>query len=167
MKKIVIVLACLIAAAAPTFALKSTPDFAMGVEVTTINFSTIGAMLTLHIPGIALYIGAGADFYNTQSGDVVDLAATIDYWLIHLNAKYLNFYLGLGLYGAMNLDATWYAAGLRLPIGLQVWPLNNEKLELFLEVAPAWVPLITGTFEPISFQAQCALGLRFWFERGR
>jgi hypothetical protein len=165
-KTIPIVLVCLLAVAAEGFALKSTPDFAIGAEVTTINFQTVGAMLTVHLPRIPLFIGFGADFYNELSGDI-ELAATIDYWLLHTSGGFLNFYLGLGFYGAMSLDAAWFAAGLRLPLGLQIWPLNNEKLEVFLEVAPAWVPLYGSEWDPIEFQAQVALGLRFWFERGR
>ena len=64
----------------------------------------------------------------------------------------------------MTLDAEWYSAGLRLPIGLQIWPLNNEKLEMFLEIAPAWVPLYGREIDYEIFQAQIALGFRFWFD---
>jgi hypothetical protein len=159
-----IVLVCLLAVAAQGFALKSTPDFALGAEATCVNLHTLGAMLTLHIPGIPLFIAFGADFYNELSGQI-ELTATIDYWLLHSSGGFLNFYLGLGLYGAMTLDAAWYAAGLRLPLGVQIWPLNNETLEMFLEVAPAWVPLYGSQADWDTFQAQIALGLRFWFDR--
>lgn len=162
----VLVLVCLVAAAAQGFALKSTPDFAIGAEVTDVNLSSLGAMLTLHIPGIPLFIAFGGDFYNEQSGQV-ELTATIDFWLLHSTEGYINFYLGLGLYGAMTTDAAWFAAGLRLPLGIQVWPLNSEKLEMFLEVAPAWVPIYGRGPDWGVFEAQLALGLRFWFERGR
>ncbi len=166
MRKIqVLVLVCLFAAAAQGFAVKSTPDLAIGAQVTDVNFQTIGAMLTVHIPGIPLFIAFGADFYNPLAGQT-ELTATIDFWLLHTSGR-VCFYLGLGLYGAMTLDALWYSAGLRLPLGLQVWPLNNEKLEMFLEVAPAWVPMYAASWQWATFQAQLALGLRFWFERGR
>ncbi|MBN2353417.1 MAG: hypothetical protein JXD23_12655 [Spirochaetales bacterium] len=166
MKKIyVVILVLLLVVAAQGFALKSTPDFAFGIVGTCNTFSTIGAMLTLHIPGIPLFIGFGADFYNPLSGQI-ELTATIDFWLLHTSGK-VCFYLGLGLYGAMTLDALWYAAGLRLPLGLQIWPLNNEKLEMFLEVAPAWVPLYGSQWNYAVFQAQIALGFRIWLERGR
>jgi hypothetical protein len=167
MRKIqTIVLIGLLAFAAQAFAVKSTPDFAIGAEVTDINLYTVGAMLTVHIPGIALFIALGADFYNPLSGQMVELTATIDYWLLHSSGGYVNFYLGLGLYGAMTTDARWFAAGLRLPLGLQIWPLNNEKLEMFLEVAPAWVPFYGTDWRWATFQAQVALGFRIWFERG-
>jgi hypothetical protein len=157
-----LVLVCLVAVAAQGFALKSTPDFGIGIEATCVNLHTFGAMLSLHLPGIPLFIGLGADFYNELSGQI-ELTATIDYWLLHSEGV-VNFYLGLGLYGALTLDAAWYAVGLRLPLGLQIWPLNNEKLEIFLEVAPAWVPVYGGELDWDVFQAQLALGLRFWFE---
>ena len=53
-----------------------------------------------------------------------------------------------------------------MPIALQIWPLKNERLEVFLEAAPAWVPISAGGFGPANFQAQEALGFRAWFERG-
>jgi hypothetical protein len=161
-----VVLVCLLAVAAQGFALKSTPDLAIGAEATCVNLQTIGAMLTVHIPGIPLFIAFGADFYNELSGQI-ELTATIDFWLLHSSGGFLNFYLGLGLYGAMSVDARWFAAGLRLPLGLQIWPLNSEKLEMFLEVAPAWVPFYATDWQWATFQAQLALGLRFWFERGK
>jgi hypothetical protein len=164
MRKIqAIVLIGLLAVAAQGFALKSTPDLAIGAEATCINLNTIGAMLTFHLPGIPLYIAFGADFYNQLSGQI-ELTATIDIWLLHSSGGFLNFFLGFGLYGAMSLDATWFAAGLRLPLGVQIWPLNNEKLEMFLEIAPAWVPYYGSQWDWVQFQAQIALGLRFWFE---
>ena len=78
-------------------------------------------------------------------------------------AGIFEWYLGLGGYGALAFDPSWYAVGLRLPIGLQAWVLSNEFLEVFLEVAPAWVPLVDSEFVPANFQAQCALGFRLWF----
>jgi hypothetical protein len=41
--------------------------------------------------------------------------------------------------------------------------LKNERLEVFLEGAPAWVPVVTDDFDPVNFQAQVALGFRLWF----
>ncbi len=154
---------CLLASAAGAYAEKSPFDLAFGAEITCINLDTVGAMALIHLPGIPLFIGFGADFYHEQSGEL-ELTGTIDYWLYHSSGGYLNLYFGLGLYGAMTLDAEWYAAGLRLPIALQIWPLNNKLLELFLEVAPAWVPFFgNNQFNPYVFQAQIALGARFWF----
>jgi hypothetical protein len=156
--------ALLLAAAAQLFAMKSTPDFALGAEITCIDLHTVGAMLSVHLPGMPLYIGVGGDFYNEPSGET-ELAATIDGWLLHSSKGYFNFYLGFGLYGAMTADQSWYSAGLRLPLGVQIWPMNTEELEMFLEVAPAWVPITADGEDWDKFQAQLALGLRFWFDR--
>ncbi len=160
MKRIaVLVLVLILAAVASGFALKGTPNLGIGVELTTINFEGMGAMLALHIPRIPIFFGLGADVIPD-----LRLALTADYWLLHRHiASIFEGYLGLGLYGAVDFDPTWYAVGLRLPLGLQAWVLKNELLEVFLEVAPAWVPLVNGIFEPLNFQAQCALGFRLWF----
>ena len=117
----------------------------------------------MHIPKVPLYFGLGANFF----GDF-ELAATVDYWLLHkpIGSRYFSWYLGLGAYGALAFDPTWFSLGIRLPIALQIWPLKNECLEVFLEAAPAWVPISGGGFEPANFQAQVALGFRIWFERG-
>ena len=64
----------------------------------------------------------------------------------------------------LGFNPTWTALGVRVPIALQIWPLNNERLEVFVEVAPAWVPLYGNAFDPGQFQAQVALGFRYWFE---
>ena len=161
----------LLAVAAGGFALKSTPDFAIGAELTTINFGTGGGMLTLHIPQVPLYFGLGANFLGGLPGGL-ELAATVDYWLLHrpIGTGYFSWYLGLGGYGALAFDPSWLALGIRLPIAIQFWPLKSERLEVFLEGAPAWVPITnggsSGGFDFGNFQAQVALGFRFWFERG-
>ena len=166
MKRIVVlVLVGLVLFAADIFALKSTPDFAIGAELTTTNFSTVGAMATIHLPGVPLFIGLGANFVGGLSGGA-ELTTTVDYWLIHDNigSGYFSWYLGLGAYGVLGFNPTWGALGVRLPIALQIWPLNNERLEVFVELAPAWVPLYGGVFDPGQFQAQAALGFRLWYD---
>jgi hypothetical protein len=161
-KTAVLVLVALLGLAATGFALKGTPNLAIGAELTTINFDTLGAGLVLHIPKIPLYFGFGV----TSLQDISDptLALSVDYWLLHRHlAGMFELYLGLGLYGSMAFEPSWYSVGLRLPIGLQAWVLKNELLEVFLELAPAWVPLVNDEFEADNFQAQVALGFRLWF----
>jgi hypothetical protein len=160
MKRItVLVVVGLLAIAVRGFALKGTPDLAVGAEVTTINFGGVGAMLTLHVPGVPLYFGLGADLF----GDFT-LATTVDTWLLHKQITGpLEFSIGVGVCGALSFDPTWYAFGVRAPIALQLWPLGTEQLELFLEVAPAWVPVTGAGFTAGNVQAQCALGFRLWF----
>jgi hypothetical protein len=161
-KTALLVLVLLLAAAAGGFALKGTPNLAVGAALTTIDFDGVGAMLALHIPKVPLFFGFGVT--SVQSFADPTLALTVDYWLMHKHlVSIMELYVGLGLYGALGFDPTTYAAGLRLPIGLQFWVLNNERLEVFLEGAPAWVPVVTDDFDPVNFQAQVALGFRFWF----
>jgi hypothetical protein len=154
----------LMMAAAQSFAMKDKRDLGLGLEVTSIDLDAFGAALSAHLPGIPLFIGIGGDFYNEPGGEP-DLSATVDYWLLHSSRGFLNLYLGLGLYGAMTPDLSWYAAGLRLPIGLQVWPMNTEELEMFLEAAPVWVPVGSAGRDWDAFEAQLALGFRYWFDR--
>ena len=154
-----LVLAGLLAFTVNSFALKGTPDFAIGAELTSVDFGGVGAMVTLHIPTIPLFFGIGADFTND-----VALAMTVDYWLLHEQISgMLEWYLGVGAYGALSFTSSaWYGFGVRLPVALQLWPLGNEFLELFLEVAPAWVPITNGGFAAGNFQAQFAVGFRIW-----
>jgi hypothetical protein len=163
MKRIaVLVLVVLLAAAASGFALKGTPNLAIGAELTTIDFDGVGAMLALHIPKVPLFFGFG--IASLQNFGDPTLALTVDYWLMHRHlASIFELYVGLGLYGALAFDPSWYEVGLRLPIGLQAWVLKNERLEVFLEAAPAWVPLVNNDFDSVNFQAQVALGFRLWF----
>ncbi|TFG87409.1 MAG: hypothetical protein E4H17_03395 [Gemmatimonadales bacterium] len=166
MKRIaVLVMVGLLVFAADIFALKSTPDFGIGAELTSTNFNTVGVMATIHIPGVPLFIGLGANFVEGLSGGT-EMTTTVDYWLLHNNigTGYFSWYFGLGGYGVLGFNPTWTAFGVRVPIGLQIWPLNNEKLEVFLELAPAWVPLYGGAFDPGKFQAQVALGFRLWYD---
>jgi hypothetical protein len=91
------------------------------------------------------------------------LGMTIDYWLLHGHiGGMFDYYVGAGACGRLAFDPTTYAFGVRVPLGLQAWVLGNEQLEVFLEVAPAWVPIVTGGFAASDFQAQCALGFRIW-----
>jgi len=166
MKRIaVLVLVGLVIFAADIFALKSTPDFGIGAELTTTNFSTMGVMATIHIPDVPLFIALGANVVEGLSGGA-ELTMTVDYWLLHnhIGTGYFSWYLGLGAYGVLGFDPAWGALGVRLPIALQIWPLNNERLEVFVELAPAWVPIYGGAFNPAVFQAQLALGFRLWYE---
>jgi hypothetical protein len=161
-KTAVLVLIALLAAATGGFALKGTPNLALGAQLTTINFDNLGAALALHIPKVPLFFGFGVT--SLQDFDNPTLALSVDYWLLHRHlAGIFELYLGLGLYGSLAFDPSWYSAGLRLPIGLQAWVLKNERLEAFLELAPAWVPLVNDEFVADNFQAQVALGFRIWF----
>jgi hypothetical protein len=65
------------------------------------------------------------------------IGATIDYWVINqgLGGTALSYYLGVGAFGGLAFgDPGYFDIGARLPLGLQLYPVN--KLELFLEIAP-------------------------------
>jgi len=67
MKKLIILtLAILLAAAAGGFALKGTPNLAIGAALTTVNFEGIGAELALHIPRIPLFSGSASPRCRTS-----------------------------------------------------------------------------------------------------
>jgi hypothetical protein len=154
-----LVLAGLLLLSVNAFAEKGLDDFAIGAELTSSNLTGAGAMLTLHIPRVPLFLAFGGNFVPE-----LHLAMTADYWLYHAQITgMLHWYFGLGVYGALSpSDASHSAAGLRLPVALQIWPLDSELLEIFLEVAPAWVPITGAGFDAGNFQAQLALGFRIW-----
>jgi hypothetical protein len=158
-KVAMLVLAGLLALTVNSFATKGTPDLAIGAELASVNFGGVGAMMTLHIPNVPLFFGIGADFTSGFT-----LAMTADYWLLHQQISgMLEWYLGVGAYGAVSvISPAWYVFGVRVPVALQLWPLDNELLELFVEVAPAWVPVTSGGLAAGNFQAQVAVGFRFW-----
>ncbi len=154
-----LVLVGLIVLAANVFAEKGTDDFAIGAQLTSSNLDTVGGMLTLHIPKVPLFFGIGVN-----GGDEQRLAMTADYWLYHAQiAGMLNWYFGIGGYGALSTsDTSQFDVGVRFPVAIQIWPLDSELLEMFLEVAPAWVPITGDGFNSGTFQAQLALGFRVW-----
>jgi hypothetical protein len=109
-KSALLVLVLLLVAAAGGFALKGTPNLAIGAALTTIDFDGVGAELALHIPKIPLYFGIGV----SSLSDIADptLAMTIDYWLMHKHlVSIMELYVGLGLYGSLGFEPTTYAAG--------------------------------------------------------
>ncbi len=154
-----LVLAGLLLVSVNAFAFKGDSDFAIGAELTSTSFADVGGMLTLHIPGLPLFLGLGASF-----APELQLAMTADYWLHHAQlVGMLHWYLGLGLYGALSpTNSANSAFGVRLPVALQIWPLNSELLEIFLEIAPAWLPVTGNGFDAGNFQAQLAVGFRIW-----
>lgn len=152
----ILVLVGLLAVAAGGFA--KGGNLGIGAELTSVNLGGVGAMFCLHLPKVPLFFGIGADL----AGDF-QLALTVDYWLLHEHLTGpLHWYLGLGGYAALGFEPGWFAVGARLPIGLQVWPLNRELLEVFVEVAPAWIPISSSGFYAGNFDAQLALGFRLW-----
>jgi hypothetical protein len=159
MKRIaVLVLVGMLAASAGAFAARS--GLAIGAEAASTNFSSWGGRFVFHLPSVPLYFGLGG--YMGAGGFGLDLTA--DYWVTHGKlASIFDYYIGVGGYLAFNADPFWFNLGARIPLGLQVWPLGNDLLEIFFEVAPAWIPVSSSGFYPLNFDVQPALGFRIWF----
>jgi hypothetical protein len=159
MKKVaVLVLAGLLAASAGAFAARS--GFALGAEAASTNFSSWGGRFVAHFPSVPLHFGLGG--YIGAGGFGLDLTA--DYWVNHGHlGSFFDYYIGLGGYLALNTTPFWFSLGARIPLGIQAWVLGNDLLEIFLEVAPAWVPVSSGGFSALAFEVQPALGFRIWF----
>jgi hypothetical protein len=49
-----------------------------------------------------------------------------------------------------------------MPFALQIWPMG-ERLEIFLELAPAWIPLSNSKTTVDNLGVQPAIGFRIWF----
>ena len=159
-RRTVLVIAGLIALSAAAFAKDS--GFAIGAEAASSeNFNGWGGRFVFHIPRVPIYFGIGG--FSDSNGFSVD--ATADYWFAHNQLSgMLDYYVGLGGYFALATgNQSEFALGARLPIGLQIWPLREGVLEIFLEVAPAWVPITNSAVSPLTFQLQPAIGFRIWF----
>lgn len=113
----------------------------------------MSAMLTFHIPQVPLMFGIGVQ-------NPLAVAATVDYWAAHGSiGSFFAWYAGVGAYLSVNLGGGSVAAGGRIPVGLQVWPLK-DTLELFLEAAPAVGVILVPT--GFDWHLQGAVGLRIW-----
>ena len=146
--------------AVPTAAFAKPSGFAIGAEAASINFNGWGGRVVFHLPVVPLYFGVGGVI--TSGGSAID--GTVDYWLLHNRLSgIVDLYLGIGGYLAFGTgDQSSFALGARLPIGLQIWPVGSV-LELFVEVAPAWVPINGNGTNLGTFEVQPALGFRIWF----
>ncbi|MFW5777122.1 MAG: hypothetical protein ACOCZB_07530 [Spirochaetota bacterium] len=86
----------------------------------------------------------------------IRIGMTADWWLASGNlVSFINYYVGPGLYAGIGENI--FDIGLRIPVGLNAYPI--PELELFLEIAPAVAFL--PTFPDPGLQG--AVGFRFWF----
>ena len=99
-------------------------------------------------------LGLQYDFNATR------LNASVDYYVIDAEglARNLSYYLGAGIYAgvASNDNETAFDFGLRMPFGLQFWPV--KKLELFLAPVLA-IPLYPAP--NIGFGIELGVRMRF------
>ncbi len=158
-KKTLIVVVGLLALSTAAFARDS--GFAIGAEASSSNFNGWGGRFVFHFPSVPLYFAIGG--IVNPGGTALDF--TMDYWFTrgHLSGM-LDYYVGLGGYLALASASNQasFALGARLPIGLQIWPLRGGVLEIFLEVAPAWIPISSSAVSPLVFEVQPAIGFRIW-----
>ena len=132
---------------------------ALGAEAASTNFNSWGGRFVFHLPRVPLYFGLGG--YVNAGTFGFDLTA--DYWVNHGHlGGVFDYYIGVGGYLGLNADPFSFALGARIPLGIQAWILGNDLLEIFFEIAPAWIPLTSGGFSALSFVVQPALGFRIW-----
>jgi hypothetical protein len=160
MKRIGTLLLVLTLATIAPSAFAANTGWAVGAEFALTNISGYGAMLTFHVPKVPAVFGLG----GALEQGYFNLAVIADWWLNtgHLFGIF-DYYVGLGAYGNVTLSGSAsIALGARVPLAAQVWPLGSKALELFLEIAPAWIPITGGGIYLTNFAMQSALGFRIW-----
>ena len=95
-------------------------------------------------------------------GGNLAIGATADLWLIKEPlVDALLLYIGPGVYAGFQTGTGGsISGGMRLPIGLQVFP--TKWLEGFIEIAPSIGIRLANPIE-LDWGFQGALGIRFWF----
>ena len=115
-----------------------------------------GIMLSGKVDQLPFLFGVGLTISETY----FNLGVTADWHFLRENLTgILNYYIGAGAF--IGVGTNNFALGARLPLALYIFPI--EKLEVFLELAPA---LGIG-FNPVrfpTFNIQGALGFRYWFD---
>ena len=135
-RKIVsIVLVLLALAAVGASAKGSSGGLRLGLE-----FGNPNAVLIIRPAPFDFKVG-----YNFTRDGYLFLSA--DYRIVsgYQIVDFLHFFLGVGAYANIYFEPADFALGARIPLGLQVFLLDNV-LELFLEVAPTvgFVPALTA-----------------------
>lgn len=154
MKKKVIVVAALL------FVVVATSGYSIGIGG-AFGLQPVGGlpgsnvMLSAKFDELPFLMGLGFALGQNQ----FELGFTADWWFLQQNLiNFINIYAGPGAYLGI---AQALELGVRVPVGLNIYPIN--VLELFLEIAPT----ITVQFaDPIvfpKFALQGAFGFRFWF----
>jgi len=129
----VFLLLVVLLAVAFTASAKSKGGLRLGLE-----FGNPNAVLIIRPTPLDFRIG-----YNFAEAGNLFLSA--DYRIVNAYqlVDFLHFFLGLGAYVRLHFTPTTVDFGARIPIGLQVFLINNV-LEIFLEVAPTvgFIPTI-------------------------
>ena len=143
------------------------------MSVSAVGISAIGGAFSFSTSEIEAAIPGGALSIKLDSIDPIlgfgvrvdedsfHMGVTADWWVYKEPlVDAINLYLGPGGYVNLAVNgSTSVDLGLRIPVGLQMFPI--DPLELFIELAPK-----VGIGFPIQFPTwglQGALGFRFWF----
>jgi hypothetical protein len=129
-----------------------------------------GGTVTLDVPGAPIRIGLNAMHWLDNR---ILCSLSVDYLLIERRGVGMfGWYLGIGglVQAGINVNDgdVLTLSGVRVPVAVQLWPGAGGKLEVFLEAAPAWVPIITNSEEGLVFgwmyvMLQPSLGVRWRF----
>ena len=124
--KVMTILVVLLALAAGSASARGKSSLRLGLE-----FGNPNAVLIIRPAPFDFKIG-----YNFT--DPGSLFLSFDYRVVsgYQLIDFLHFFLGVGAYGQLILEPTTFDLGARIPLGLQVFLIDNV-LELFLEAAPA------------------------------
>ena len=152
------VIVVLMIGVAGAFAAPKTDGLAIGGQGSLYFVGSEGLLVSAHIeielPSIPVMFGIGV---STRPA----IGLTADYWAWRgYMAGMYGWYVGFGGYVTLALAPTTdIRMGVRLPIGLQAW-LLNDTLEIYVETAPA----VGMSILPIGFdwKVQAALGFRMW-----
>ncbi len=135
------------------------PGFGIGGEFAlgALGGLPSSAMLTLKVQEIPVVLGIGMQLNE----NTFNLGLTADWWLFHQRlVGIIDMYAGPGLFLALP---SRFMLGGRIPVGLQIWPLGNQLLELFLEIAPGITLIDDSGITVPNFILQAGFGFRFWF----
>jgi hypothetical protein len=123
--KTAIVLVILLALSAVGASAKSKGGLRLGLE-----FGNPSAVLIIRPAPFDFKVG-----YNFAGNEYLFLSA--DYRIIsgYQLVDVLHFFLGVGAYTLIQFDSSDFNLGARIPVGLQVFLVDNV-VELFLEIVP-------------------------------
>ncbi len=141
--------------------------FAFGIggsfTLDVLESGTRGAALSVKLDQLEPIIGVSFSS-GTSGNNSYSLGVTADWWMYReplIGIVYM--YAGPGTYVnvANANDETLVDLGLRIPVGIQVFPL--DPLELFLEFAPSVGVQFSNPITFPNWSVQGAFGFRFWF----
>jgi hypothetical protein len=133
---------------------------AIGAEFAVSGLGTTGTgtsgFITFRLPKFPMVFGLGGNM-NSSS---FHLGIMADWWLVQGNlVSFINYYVGPGVFGSFGNN--YFDAGLRVPLGLNAFPI--KPLELFIELAPSFTILSSSGVSFSWSGLQTGFGFRFWF----